>query len=159
MSRKVIVASAKSNSAIRIENFEGTTFADLKANQQFSAVYGDGEGVELVVKPGNTTLRGDDSILPTTDFNVYIITTKNKAGVAMNHSQAKEVGSEIVTAIKRASAIATQEQVNGLKSALRDAVNSFFGANANATSEATDIARSTTDPELQQAMQEARQMR
>ena len=77
---KVIIASSKTNSAVKIENFTGSTFADLKADAIFASVYGDGKDVDVVIKPGNVTIRSNDSLLPATDFNVFIIPSKNKAG-------------------------------------------------------------------------------
>lgn len=79
MSRKVIIASSKTNAAARTQ-FEGTTFGELKLDPVFAGIYGSGEGVEAIVKPGNVVLRDDSSVLPEGDFNVFLIPTKNKAG-------------------------------------------------------------------------------
>lgn len=79
MERKVVIASAKSNAAARTQ-FSGSTFGDLKNDTVFASIYGDGAGVEAVVKPGNITLRGNDSVLPEGEFSVFLVPTKNKAG-------------------------------------------------------------------------------
>ena len=126
MSRKVIIASSKTNAAARISDFTGATFGDLKAHPVFAGLYGVGEAVECVVKPGNTTLRGDDSVLPTSDFNVFIIPTKNKAGVTA--TQTVNILDSINTAIKNATQIATLEEVEALKAALAATVNAFYNA-------------------------------
>jgi len=76
----ITVASAKTNQAARIE-FTGSTFGDLKRNAEFLAIYGSGDGVDAVVKPGNVTLRDDQSTLPPGNFSIFLVPTKNKAGV------------------------------------------------------------------------------
>jgi hypothetical protein len=78
--RTVVIASAKTNRAAKVEDFSGRTFGDLKSNSIFSSIYGDGSGVEAIVKPGNVSLRDDSSVLPDGDFSVFLVPTKNKAG-------------------------------------------------------------------------------
>lgn len=154
MSKTVIIASAKSNAAVRIEGFTGTTFADLKANPQFSAIYGSGDGVEVVVKPGNTTLRDNDSALPAENFSAFIIATKNKAGVSA--SDAKEISDTVYTAIVEASSVADAVQKEQLKSNLRTAVANVFNiASGSAIQPPSEVA---VDAELAAALAEARNM-
>jgi hypothetical protein len=112
MSRKVIIASAKTNAAARTE-FSGTTFGDLKADPIFAGIYGNGDGVEAIVKPGNVTLRGNDSVLPTGDFNVFLVATKNKAGL-----DSDDVAYEVQQAI--------DEFIEGELSALQTALVAFI---------------------------------
>lgn len=152
MSKTVIIASAKSNAAVRIEGFTGTTFADLKANPQFASIYGNGDGVEVVVKPGNTTLRDNDSALPGENFSAFIIATKNKAGVTP--SDAKEISDTVYTAIVEASSVADAVQKEQLKSNLRTAVANVF----NIANGSTIQAPSEVDAELAAALAEARNM-
>lgn len=154
MSKTVIIASAKSNAAVRVENFTGTTFADLKANPQFASIYGNGDGVEVVVKPGNTTLRDNDSALPTENFSAFIIATKNKAGVSS--ADAKEISDTVYTAIVEASSVADAVQKEQLKSNLRTAVANVFNIAAGNTPQApSEVA---VDAELAAALAEARNM-
>ena len=159
MSRKVLIASAKTNTAIRVEGFTGTTFADLKVNPQFSAIYNNGDGVEVVVKPGNISLRGDDSILPTGDFSAYIIPTKNKAGIST--SDAKEISNTIYTAIIQGAQRANQEQKETLKNNLRAAVQNAFSSNPNQRVVVTETPVAPAPPvddELMAALREAQNM-
>jgi hypothetical protein len=155
MSRKVIVASAKTNAAVRIDGFTGVTFGDLKANSAFKGVYGTGEAVEVVVKPGNITLRGDDSVLPTSDFNVFIIATKNKAGIT--DSDANAVGTAIAATIKATARRASAQETAALKAALTSSVESFFTAPRAVP--ATVVAAPAVDTELAAALAEAQGMR
>lgn len=155
MSKTVIIASAKSNAAVRIEGFTGTTFGDLKANAQFSAIYGGGDGVEVVVKPGNITLRDNDSVLPTDNFSAYIIPTKNKAGVTA--ADAKEISDAVYTAIINGAAVASAEEKTALKQNLVSAVNNIYtiGRGEVAPSVPSSVA---VDDELAAALAEARNM-
>ena len=154
MSKTVVIASAKANTAVRIEGFTGTTFADLKNNPQFLAIYGNGEGVEVVVKPGNTTLRGDDSALPAENFSAFIIATKNKAGVSA--ADAKEISDNVYTAIVEGSAIADAVQKEQLKSNLRTAVANVLNIASGAPVQ--QLSEVAVDAELAQALAEARNM-
>lgn len=155
MSKTVIIASAKSNAAVRIEGFTGTTFADLKANAQFSAIYGGGDGVEVVVKPGNITLRDDSSVLPTENFSAYIIPTKNKAG-AVTAADAKEISDAVYTAIINGAAVASTEEKTALKQNLISAVNNIYTLGRG---EVAPVSPSIAiDDELAAALAEARNM-
>ncbi|MEI6186922.1 MAG: hypothetical protein WCP46_00270 [Alphaproteobacteria bacterium] len=156
MSRKVIVASAKTNAAVRINDFAGVTFGDLKANSAFAGIYNGGDGVEVVVKPGNITLRGDDSILPTEDFNVFIIATKNKAGIT--DSDANAVGTAIAATIKATARIASAQETAALKAALTSSVESFFTA-PRATIAVAEVVAPVVDEELAAALAEAKKLR
>lgn len=138
MERKVVIASAKSNAAARTQ-FSGSTFADLKADPVFASIYGNGEGVEAIIKPGNVTLRDNDSVLPAGEFSVFLVPTKNKAGYVELGELVEEIESaidakgeqimeEIQTAVR---AILASHNVPGssvvgddeLSSALREARN------------------------------------
>lgn len=158
MSRTVVIASAKANTAIRVESFTGTTFADLKANPQFSAIYGGGEGVEVVIKPGNITLRADDSVLPTENFSAFIIATKNKAGVTPQ--DAKEISDSVYTAIVANSAVASLEEKALLTTSLVAAVNNVYAIGRGSVAPAQVVAQSSlpVDDELAAALAEARNM-
>ena len=157
MSRTVVIASAKANTAIRVESFTGATFADLKANPQFAAIYGGGDGVEVVIKPGNITLRADDSVLPTENFSAFIIATKNKAGVSA--ADAKEISDAVYTAIVANSAIASVEEKALLTVSLVAAVNNTYAIGRGVTAPAQVVAPSMpVDDELAAALAEARSL-
>lgn len=154
MSRTVVIASAKANTAIRVESFTGNTFADLKANPQFASIYGGGDGVEVVIKPGNITLRADDSVLPTENFSAFIIATKNKAGVTAQ--DAKEISDSVYTAIVANSAVASQEEKAALTANLVAAVNNVYNiARGSAQVVAAPV---DMDAELAAALAEARNL-
>lgn len=161
MSRSVVIASAKSNAAVKIEGFTGTTFADLKSNPQFAAIYGDGDGVEVVVKPGNTTLRGGDSVLPTENFSAFIIATKNKAGISA--ADARELGNTVRTAIIEKSRIASANEKETLRANLMSTLNSVYAIATNndqpvVIAPAVTVTSAPVDPELAAALAEAMSM-
>lgn len=157
MSRTVVIASAKANTAIRVESFTGTTFADLKSNPQFAAIYGGGEGVEVVIKPGNITLRADDSVLPTENFSAFIIATKNKAGVSA--ADAKEISDAVYTAIVSNSAIASVEEKAALTTNLVAAVRNVYAIGRGENAPAEVVSQSLpVDDELAAALAEARSL-
>lgn len=118
--RNVIVASAASNKAKQVST-SATTWGEFKT-QIADLITGD---VEAVLKPGNVTLTRDDAALPDGDFRIYLIPTKNKAG--MTETQAKQLGADIAEAIALAAAKATSEEVNDLKSEIVEVIEDFFG--------------------------------
>lgn len=125
VARKVVIASAMSNGAARLNDFSGTTLGELKAAIPHLAT-GD---VEYIVKPGNVTLNGDDSILPEGDFNCYIVAKKNKAG--MTEGEAASLGAEISAAIVAAAKLANTSEVEQLKEDLIDTIANFFDVDSD----------------------------
>lgn len=119
--RKVVVASPASNQAKQYQT-SATTWGELKS-QISDLLVGN---VEAIVKPGNVTLTRDDATLPTGDFRVYLIPTKNKAGV-MSPTQAQNLGAEISADIVAAAAKATQQDLDDLRSQLVEVIEDFFG--------------------------------
>ena len=103
MSRKIVIASAVKNKAERIES-SATTWGELKNEGAVANLLTD--GIEAVVKPGNITLRGDDSALPEGDFNFFLIPSKNKSGWAGDYEDSDfgELENAIVVAIREAAA-------------------------------------------------------
>lgn len=157
MSKTVVIASAKSNTAVRIEGFTGTTFADLKANCQFNCVYGDGNGVEVVIKPGNITLRGDDSVLPEGNFSVFIIATKNKAG--MTAAEVREITRSIEIDIISKSRRASAAEKTALRANLASAVAQVYSTATGTVAPSNPApAAITVDTELEAALAEAQRM-
>lgn len=136
--RKVVVASPASNQAKQYET-DVTTWGELK--EVISELLTG--NVEAIVKPGNVTLTRDDAALPTGDFRVYLIPTKNKAG--MSPTQAQNLGNEISTAIVAAAARAQENDLNQLKEDLVEVIEDFFG-----------VSLETDCPECAEALADAR---
>lgn len=149
MERKVVIASAKSNAAARTQ-FTGTTFGELKADAVFAGIYGNGEGVEAIVKPGNVTLRDDASILPEGEFSVFLVPTKNKAGNCdcgeMDDFE-EDLTDMVNEAVGRVALAKSQQVYNEIKAAI-DAI----------VAKHTDAITTTGDEELDAAMREARNL-
>lgn len=140
MERKVVIASAKSNAAARTQ-FSGSTFGDLKADPIFASIYGSGEGVEAIVKPGNVTLRDNASVLPEGEFSVFLVPTKNKAGQV--EVDLDDLFEEIQDAISEHNA----QICNEIQDAVRGVLNKY-----NVSSVPSD------DSELTSALREARNL-
>jgi predicted RNase H-like HicB family nuclease len=138
MERKVVIASAKSNAAARTQ-FSGSTFGELKADAVFASIYGSGEGVEAIVKPGNVTLRDDASVLPEGEFSVFLVPTKNKAGNDLG-----DLFDEIEEAIDNHNDTILSE----LREAVKGVLSKYTAAEVNPTG----------DDELDAAMREARSL-
>lgn len=144
MERKVVIASAKSNAAARTQ-FTGTTFGELKADAVFAGIYGDGEGVEAIVKPGNVTLRDNASVLPEGDFSVFLVPTKNKAG--MFQLDVDDISDMVETAVDNVAKAKAEEVFNEIKAAIEEIVAKH-----------TDAIGATGDDELDAAVREARSL-
>lgn len=122
MSRKIIVASPATNKAKKIEDFTGTTWSQLKQHPVVrDLIVGD---VEAILNPGNVTLGRDDSALPEGDFKVFLVPTKNKAGIT--ETEARKLGQEITDAIVTASRIASADDVRELAASLKSEIEDFF---------------------------------
>lgn len=137
----VIVASSKANAAKRIQ-FEGSTFGELKANQEFASLYE--SGLDAVVNPGNVTLRGDDSVLPQGDFKVFLIPSKNKAGYFDLDDTLDEIKEELEEVL--------EYQVSQIKEAILAKVREFKNNPENQPWNAPG----EVDQELQEAIQQAK---
>lgn len=134
MSRTVIVASSAANKAKKITT-SATTWGELQ-NEISDLITGD---VEAVVKPGNITLRANDSTLPEGDFNVYLIPKKNKAGY-----DADDFVDDIAEEVERFQGA----QLQALKAAVIAAIRGFAGQSAE----------KYEDDDLSNALNEAREM-
>lgn len=123
MSRKIIVASPATNKAKEVKDFSGTTWGELKNTSVLrELLVGD---VEAILNPGNVTLTRDDAELPTGDFRVFLVPTKNKAG--MTESEARGLAKEIGDAIVAAAKLASTDEVNELRTTLKQEIEDFFG--------------------------------
>jgi hypothetical protein len=128
MSTRTVIVASSAGKAQKIENFAGTTWGELKAHPQVAPLLvGD---LEAVVNPGKVTLRDNESLLPSTDFKVYLIPTKNKAGT-VTQAQAATLGQQIADAILKASQKAQGDEMEQLKESLIEAVEEFFDVDLN----------------------------
>lgn len=142
--KNVIVASSFSNASSKVVT-SATTLGQFKP--EISELWG--PNVDFVVKPGNVTLRGDDSLLPEGDFTLFIIPSKNKAG-NISSSEAVSLGEEIKNAIVAAATKAEGSAVAELKNALIETIEDFFDVSLDAV--ANDC------PECVEALAEAWRM-
>jgi hypothetical protein len=132
--RKVCVASSAGR-AVKIDDFAGTTWGELKVHELVAPLLaGD---YEVVVRPGNVTLGDDDSTLPAGEFRAYIIPKKNKSG-AISRQQAVALGKEIADAIIKAAEIASDDEVNDLKNELVDVIEEHFNVTLEEVSECAE---------------------
>jgi hypothetical protein len=119
--RNAVVASPASNQAKKYET-TATTWGEFKGEISDLLV----GNVEAILNPGNVTLNRDDAALPTGDFRIFLIPTKNKAGV-MSPSQAQGLAKEIGDAIVAAASKASDDDVAELRAELRETIEDFFG--------------------------------
>lgn len=123
MSRNVVLVSPKSNAPIRINDFSGSTWGELKNHASVYSHVAD-SNVEAILRQGNVTLNREDAALPEGDVTVFLVPTKNKAG--MSPEQAQAVGQQISEAIVIAAAISSENDINQLKEDLISEIASFF---------------------------------
>jgi len=91
MGRLVKIVSTRDKTVTRLEDFEGTTFADLKRAHSF-------EGMAATVRETKVNLEHDDAQLPQEDFTVFLSPTKVKSGAnptSMSDSQLSELFSDL----------------------------------------------------------------
>src|SRR5687768_1648519 len=122
MSRTIIVASPAANKAKKIEGFNGRTWGDLKDHPTVRELMVG--SVEAIVNPGNVTLSREDAVLPEGDFKLYLVPTKNKAGIS--EQEASQLGSEIAAAILKGSKQANGTELSDLKKNLLETVEEFY---------------------------------
>ena len=139
--RKVVVASPASNKAKAYQT-SATTWGEFKAEIS-DLLTGN---VEAVNPEGNVTFTRDDAKLPTGEFRVFLIPTKNKAG-GVTPSQAQQLGREIGDAIVKASQLVDEQELSNLKDKLIDTIGDFFGVDLNEDC-----------PECDDALEEARNL-
>jgi len=118
---KIIVASAAGR-ARTITNFSGSTWGELRQHPEVAPLVTG--SLDVIVNPGDLTLNSDSSALPEGDFNVYLIPTKNKAG--LTPYEAAQLGAEIGKAIADASKKAGSDEISELKGALLETIQDFY---------------------------------
>jgi hypothetical protein len=152
---KVIVVSQKLNKAGKIENFEGRTFQDLLNVSTDNGInVGDlynRDEVEVVVNPGNISIRGVDSVLPQEDFKVFFTIKKNKAG--MEATDINKLSQEVKELVKTAQKQSSVEQRTALKQVISEAINNFYRVTPVPSTPVIEV-----DPELQDALNELNQL-
>ena len=151
MSRNVVVASPAANQAKRITT-DAKTWGELKSQSEVAALIS-GE-VDAIVNPGRLTLGSDESVLPEGDFNLYLITKKNKAGMA----DYSGIGAAIEAAINKAVSVASENDVEDLKEALIETVAEHFDVSVYDLEEESSEEENEEDETLLAALEEARNM-
>lgn len=141
--RKVVVAAPSSNAA-KVFNTSASTWGELK--REISSLMS--SNLDAVVPElNNASLSRDEAVLPSGDFRVFLIPTKNKAG-AFTSQQAKELGSKIQSAIEEASKKASVNDFNSLRDSLVSTIEDFFEV---------DLSEARC-PECDEALEEARKL-
>jgi hypothetical protein len=151
MSRNVVVASPAANQAKRITT-DAKTWGELKSQSEVAALIS-GE-VDAIVNPGRLTLGSDESVLPEGDFNLYLITKKNKAGMA----DYSGIGVAIEAAIVKAASLASDEEVEELKDSLIEVIADHFDVSIYDLEEEPSNNDNGYDEDLAAALEEARNM-
>lgn len=128
--RTVIVASQAANKAQRIQT-DAKTWGELQQNAEVAKLATG--NVEAILNPGKVTLNRADAELPEGDFQIFLIPTKNKAG--MTEQEAADLGQVIAKAIVDGAAKATSNEVDELKEELIETIESFFNVDLDAPSE------------------------
>lgn len=149
--RHAFVASGETNQMRKIEIPEGViTRAHLEP--LLKAVGFTLDKVDIIVNPGKVTLGSPDSLIPASgDFRVYLVPTKNEAG--LSPEKAKALGDEITAALIKAAAKASDEDVSTLKDSIVEEIEVFFNVTLEAEVPDTDKA------ELEATLEEARNFR
>lgn len=152
MSNTIIVASSTGR-AKRVNNFTGSTWGELRQHPDVSPLLTSGQ--EVIINPGNLTVRGDDSLLPEGSFNVYLVPTKNKAGYsdAALNNLAKVIGDAIVQAGRKSH----EDDLFDLQNEIVDVIENFFNVEVNLESGAGSSV-SAEDVELQRAVAQAQSL-
>src|SRR5688572_18307137 len=115
--RNVVVAAPASNQAKKFET-NATTWGELQGVIS-SLMTGN---VEAIVAETRTTLNRGEAVLPTGDFKLFLVPTKNKAGAGISPDEARVLGREIAEAIVTAASRASSEDVAELKENLVEVI-------------------------------------
>lgn len=121
VTREVVVASAATNVAKKFMT-SARTWGELK--QEVSRQGLSLNNVEAILNPGKLTLNRDESELPDTNFKVYLVPTKNKAGISPR--EAETLSNALTQAIVKAAKMATEEKIRELKTELIETIEQFF---------------------------------
>lgn len=81
-------------------------------------------GMEAILSPGRHTLAQDDAELPSVDFRVFLVPTKNKAGL----NPEEKVTLNIISAIRKAAPVVTKEDMDALEQKLIGVVEAHYDA-------------------------------
>lgn len=119
--RRVTVASAAANAAKRFMT-RAANWAELRPEIESQGLTL--SNVEAILNPGNVTLSRPESELPLGDFKVYLVPTKNKAGITQQEAAA--LAESLTKAIVDASNRQNRTNVEKLKGELIETVEEFF---------------------------------
>ena len=152
MARNVLVAAASSNQTKRVVS-SARTWGELRNEPEVAAlIIGD---VEAIVNPGKVTLGRDESVLPEGDFQLYLITKKNKAG----EDTYENLAIEVLQAVRKGAAIASGEGIAKLRDELMEVVADHFNLEVSQIAPGAAASPATqADPEAQAALLEAKNL-
>lgn len=142
VTRQAIIVSGIANKGKKLRT-AATTLGELKAE---APEYFTGD-VEVIVRPGNVTLRDDGSLLPDGDFKVYVIVTKNKAG--LDEYEIEEFVEEVSEILHGALNAKFAE----VKAAVLGSLSQY-----KSDDEVEEETTSDVDPELAEALREAKEL-
>lgn len=152
---RVSVASPAANQSKRFET-RARTWAELKPEIERLGL--SLSGVEAVMRPGNVTLSRNEAELPTEDFKIFLVPTKNKAGNL--DEEAEDLGRELAAVIARGARLAGVGRVRELKAKLIEEVENFFDVNFEGDYDLPDDSshdpRETEDADVREARRMAR---
>lgn len=146
VTRTALIVSSLTNKGKKIST-TAATLGELKAEEP-SLFSGD---VEIVVKPGNVTLRDDGSELPSGDFKVYVIPTKNKAG--WDEDDVEEFLEEVSERVHNALG----EKFGEVKASVLSVLDEYKTDNG-CCDEGNEDVGGEEDDEIAQALREAKNM-
>lgn len=123
VTRTIIVASTSASQA-RVVQSNDETWGQLKVRPELAGLVLN--GMDAVVDPGHFTLNRDDAKLPEGEFRLFLVPTKNKAGVGIDINSAKALAAEIGAAIYEASKKADENELQDLKAAILTTLADFY---------------------------------
>ncbi len=132
--RMVTVASSAANRAKRFET-SAATWGELQG--EISRAGLSLTNVEAIMSPGNVTLsRNEAELYLDGDFKVFLVPTKNKAGITQAEAEkmAKDITKAIMTAAERSSV----EKVKELKTEIIEQIEQFYDVDLDNPTEEDD---------------------
>lgn len=120
--RTVTVASSAANKAKRFET-SASTWGELQG--EISRAGLSLNNVEAIMNPGNVTLsRNEAELYPDGDFRVFLVPTKNKAGITQG--EADRMAKDLTKVILDASERSGREKLGELKVEMIQMIEDFY---------------------------------
>jgi hypothetical protein len=148
--REITVVAPSSNKAKTL-NSEAETWEELKS--ELGNLYND--NLEAVVAGSKVSLTRDDAELPEGEFNLYLVTKKNKSG-----SEGEVCGAtELVKALFIAIGTDKEEDLEDFRELMHSRIDSFFdSADATEVKSKTKKSASGMTAKEEAAMLEAKRL-